>query len=154
MLGGDTMFECREDTRNCRIEFQANLEKIDQADQALSAFLSQRDAQVDLFAIRIILREAALNAVIHGNGKDKTKLVRIECALEDEHLVLSVSDEGRGFAWLNRPDGFDVTGDGGRGLALMKIYADSMSFNESGNQIVLTKKYNADRALTENGAGT
>ena len=50
-----------------------------------------------------------------------------------------VEDDGPGFTWQNRTATFDVTGDGGRGLALMHMYSSEMTFNDRGNRVELRR---------------
>ncbi len=121
----------------------ATLENIDEADDRFAAYLLDKHAHVDVFAMRILLRESLLNAVTHGSGKDPDKNVELVLEIESTHVTMCVKDTGAGFEWCSHQGGFDVDGDGGRGLALMEIYSDEMVFNEAGNEITLRKDCNA-----------
>src|SRR5713226_10494725 len=49
-------------------------------------------------AVELALREALSNAVIHGNGMDAHKLVRIRCRCElGKGASIIVTDSGQGF---------------------------------------------------------
>jgi two-component sensor histidine kinase len=49
-------------------------------------------------AVQLALREALSNAVIHGNGMDAHKLVRIRCRCElGKGVSIIVTDSGQGF---------------------------------------------------------
>lgn len=134
-------FEATRTPAGLHLEMAACLTNIDAADAQVSALLQDRDAPVDRFAVRILLREAALNAVTHGSGQDAAKQVRIDVTLGAAEVELRVEDDGPGFAWQERPPTFDVMGDGGRGLALMHMYASAVEFNERGNCVVLRRQH-------------
>lgn len=137
------MFETNWTSNELRLRMSASLENNDQADALVSEFLLQTDVPVDRFAVRILLREALLNAVTHGCGKDPEQEVRLCVRLEPDAIVLDVQDSGPGFLWQDRNTMFDVLGDGGRGLALMRIYSSNMTFNEAGNHVVLRRRYDS-----------
>lgn len=140
------MFDIEHTERALRITMLPSFENIDRADAACAAELDRRHAPVNAFAVRILLREAVLNAVTHGCGEMPDGLVRMALVFGDEEATLIVEDNGPGFIWENRNDGFDVTGDGGRGLPLMKIYASEMRYNEAGNRVELTVRYDGQLA--------
>ncbi len=134
-----------ETATGCRVTIPAVLEAIDTADEQITQYLQEHKTPVDLFAMRILLREAALNAVIHGSGKDASKQVLVEIRMDSNTVTLIVEDSGGGFATANVAP-VDVLGDGGRGIALMHIYANSVVYNESGNRVELTRALNTEDA--------
>lgn len=135
------MFAVNETESRFELTMSATLEGIDQADDRLAAYLQAHNVPVDVFGLRILLREAMLNAVTHGSGKDPNKSVALTVYLGTADITMTVEDSGEGFAWASRNPGFEtLDGDGGRGLALMGIYADELKFNEQGNRVVLKKK--------------
>lgn len=119
----------------------ATLENIDDVDDRLAAYLSSQEVPVEVFAVRILLRESLLNAVTHGSGKDPSKTVHMEVKIDSDGIELDVRDSGPGFPWCDRRKDFDILGDGGRGLALMEIYSDEMIFNDKGNHLTLRKAF-------------
>jgi serine/threonine-protein kinase RsbW len=135
------MFELVRTNKEFRLKMSATLENIEEADNQLTVFLNQRHLPVDIFAVRILLREALLNAVIHGSGKDPDLSVHFDVRVNSSDMVLTIEDFGPGFAWADRKQEINVLGDGGRGLALMKIYSDTMTFSESGNRLTLKKNF-------------
>jgi serine/threonine-protein kinase RsbW len=131
--------------RGLRARLCASLEGIDAADTAVMDYLSETGAVVDVFAFRILLREALLNAVMHGSGCDAGREVRLAVECDDTGVVLDVEDDGPGFDWQNRNVNLDILGDGGRGLALMHHFAAEVTFNECGNRVRLRRLYAAAR---------
>lgn len=135
------MFNWVESEAGIELTMAATLENIDQADERLAAFIDRHKVPVDGFAIRILLRESLLNAVTHGSGLKAERAVRMYCTKEPSQLVLRVEDEGAGFDWRAQGHEFDVMGDGGRGVAIMHMYSDDITFNESGNCITLRRRF-------------
>lgn len=135
------MFETRQTQTSFHVRMSATLENIDRADEAMVEFMKSRDAPVDLFAVRILLREGMLNAVVHGSGQDPDLSVTMDVELDSEGVELTIEDTGPGFIWQNRSTSFDLMGDGGRGLPLMQMYSSRMAFNETGNRVTFWRKY-------------
>ena len=128
----------------------AVLESIDEVDDRVVAYLTALQAPVDIFAVRILLRESLMNAVTHGSGKDAGKHVYAELEVDTDGLTLTVRDSGSGFSRENRTSDFDVLdGDGGRGVALMSVYADEMTYNDKGNEVVLRKNFEVPEEVSK-----
>lgn len=132
---------CKEQAENqLKLELPATFESIDLAEQATVEFLEEKNVHADLFGIRIILREALLNAVIHGSSKDSEKLVQYVLDISDgDEVKLEICDSGPGFAREGKLGRIETLSDGGRGLNIMEIYSDEMIFNEQGNHLTLVK---------------
>lgn len=135
------MFAVEEDNRLMRVQMSASLDRIDEADTALGEFLERLDPPVDRFAVRILAREALLNAVTHGSRQDPQMVVRMSVVLREDHLEMVIEDEGQGFDWRSHNGCFEITGDGGRGLPLMRIYSSGLEYNACGNRVQLWCSY-------------
>lgn len=97
--------------------------------------------------IAMISREAAANAVLHGNKKDPNKQVRATFSLTSESLSIQVADEGTGFDPGNVPDPLSPEGllkPSGRGIFLMRAIMDEVHFRQlsPGTEITLVKHRN------------
>ena len=95
-----------------------------------------------LFAIKLALEEAVINAIKHGNQLDATKKVTVDFTLESDKVVLSVADEGEGFDPDSVPDPTrdeNLESPYGRGLVLMKAYMDSVEFSNNGAKVTMIK---------------
>jgi serine/threonine-protein kinase RsbW len=94
-------------------------------------------------AVELALREALSNAVIHGNGMDAHKLVRIRCRCElGKGVSIIVTDSGQGFDPNAVPDLLAVErlgADHGRGIHLMKLAMDEVSFERGGTEVHMRK---------------
>jgi serine/threonine-protein kinase RsbW len=95
-------------------------------------------------AVELALREALTNAVIHGNGMDAHKLVRIRCRCElGKEVSIIVTDSGQGFDPHAVPDPLVVErleADHGRGIHLMKLAMDEVWFERGGTEVHMRKE--------------
>lgn len=108
-----------------------------------------RLTQDDCLDLKLILSELLYNAVIHGNGEDKTKLVRLVVDITDDHISCIVADEGAGFDYthmlsLSKDEETFWFSERGRGIRLVQTLVDSMHFNGVGNEIKFSKRVAAN----------
>jgi len=101
--------------------------------------------QEKINGLLLAITEATTNAIIHGNKNNKLKLVRIYVYVEDSKLTVKIKDEGKGFDPTTVPDPTDpenLLKDSGRGLYLMRVYMDSLTYNQTaeGTETILTIK--------------
>lgn len=122
----------------------------------------------DLIRIGTALHEAFVNAVEHGNLELQSDLrndpegayqrlaerrrrekpycdrkVRVDVNLTKEEVRITICDEGPGFDPSHLPDPTDPENIGkisGRGLLLIRTFMDEVTFNDTGNEIVLIKR--------------
>lgn len=89
----------------------------------------------------LAVSEAVTNAVVHGNKEDQSKKVFLRGWIEGNSLHISVNDQGEGFNPDSLPDPLqdqNLLKEGGRGVFLMRQYADRISFSEGGSKVTLT----------------
>src|SRR5258707_12941466 len=95
-------------------------------------------------AVQLALREALNNAVVHGNRLDAHKLVHVRCRCKvGQGISLIVSDQGQGFDPRTVPDSVTVENleaDHGRGIHLMKLSMDEVSFEQRGAEVHMCKR--------------
>jgi serine/threonine-protein kinase RsbW len=99
-------------------------------------------SEKDLFSVRLVLEEAIVNAIRHGNKGDIRKHVRISYTVTPEHVLAEVEDEGTGFDPHQVPDPLapeNIDRPGGRGLFLMRHYTTWIRFNPRGNCVTLCR---------------
>jgi serine/threonine-protein kinase RsbW len=130
-----------------------------QARQVEGAILAECEkhhfTQDDIFAIKLALEEALVNAVKHGNGMDPTKMVRVQFHVTDQRADIAIEDEGHGFNPAELPDPLadeNLERCCGRGILLMRAYMSSVVFNPAGNKVTMTKFSEAYEAGTERSA--
>ena len=89
----------------------------------------------------ISLTEAVNNAIIHGNGENRSKNVLVAYSYQKcSGLTFEVSDEGSGFDYKSIPDPTRVENlekCGGRGVFLMKQLSDRIHFANNGRTVII-----------------
>ncbi|GAB3653029.1 anti-sigma F factor [Echinicola sediminis] len=91
--------------------------------------------------IMISVTECVSNAIIHGNGGDANKSVKLELNFLDDQLKFIIEDEGEGFDYENLQDPTapeNIEKSGGRGVFIMKHLSDEVDFENDGKKAVLT----------------
>ena len=126
---------------NCLTQqIPATLDEIDRVCEEVRAWLEAMDLERAFFEVTLLLREALVNAVMHGAQGDESGLIDLVLSLEGEDLVIAVQDQGPGFDWQeNMHRDVMSTEDHGRGLKIFKLYADDVQFNQQGNKVTLRK---------------
>src|SRR5580704_3707426 len=90
----------------------------------------------DIFAIKLALEEALVNAIKHGNQMDPDKRVYIVYHVTTERFDVRITDEGEGFDPDEVPDPTDpinVERPCGRGLLLMRGFMTEVQYHGKGN---------------------
>jgi len=124
-----------------RRSFPASLEAV----EAFTVEIRLRSRGVlsgrNCFAAELLMREALTNAIVHGCGADSRKRVRCWMRVRRGHLLIVVADDGQGFDWRAARR---VTAEGsdcsGRGMEILRRYADHVRFNRKGNVVTLMRK--------------
>lgn len=96
------------------------------------------------FGIRLALNEAVTNAIEHGNQQNPSKKVYIKVVKGESNLIVSVRDEGLGFEAASIPDPREEKNlfkESGRGIFLIRQYADEISFDRKGSKIIMKFKF-------------
>jgi serine/threonine-protein kinase RsbW len=97
----------------------------------------------DLFAVKLALDEAVVNAFRHGTRGEPGKTVRVTYLVTLAEVVVEIADDGPGFDPGRVPDP-TVPGSASRvtprGLFLMRVYMTGVSFNRQGNQVTLWRR--------------
>jgi serine/threonine-protein kinase RsbW len=87
--------------------------------------------------------EATNNAIVHGNKSDENKSVFIHFNCLEDKLVITITDEGKGFDYLHIPDPTspeNIENINGRGVFLMEKLSDRLTFYENGSKVELIFK--------------
>lgn len=114
----------------------------------VAAFASQLDPTVEEIAdIKTAVSEAVTNAIIHGYGHDKG-LVLLECSIKDDEFCVSVKDEGRGIADIQKAlePLYTTAPDeerSGMGFSIMESFMDDVEIESVVNKgtVITMKKY-------------
>src|SRR5580658_2366044 len=94
--------------------------------------------------VELALREAMNNAILHGNRMDARKLVHVRCCCEGaKGVFIVIRDQGDGFDPNNVPNPLAVENldaEHGRGIHLMKLAVDEVSFERGGTEVHIRKQ--------------
>jgi serine/threonine-protein kinase RsbW len=113
----------------------------------LMGFISRFRVADASFEIELALREALVNAIVHGNQEDPHKRVHVKsrCGTDGE-VSITVEDEGLGFEVNAVPDPTSPENrlkTHGRGLYLIRTLMDEVAFEQGGSVVHMRKKANA-----------
>jgi serine/threonine-protein kinase RsbW len=100
-------------------------------------------ADREIFAIRLALEEALVNAIKHGHKGDSSKEVQLRYHVAADYLLVEIEDQGPGFNPNEVPDPIaseNLDRSCGRGLLLMRHYMTWVSFNETGNRVTMCRQ--------------
>lgn len=84
--------------------------------------------------------EAFINGMKHGNGYNPQKTVLMQVKNQPNGVEISVQDEGKGFDPAALPDPLADhlrMATGGRGVFLMRHWANEVRFEDAGRRVIL-----------------
>lgn len=133
------------------------------ADEFRNRLLKLRWKEEDVDWLEATFREVLINAIVHGNlnileksedenwqtaalreqAKGKIeKFVHVKLGLTSDKIAVVIRDQGKGFDWKKQLDSVseDSAKTSGRGATYMKMFFDSATYNEAGNELTLTKE--------------
>jgi serine/threonine-protein kinase RsbW len=98
----------------------------------------------DRFRLTMAVREATVNAVLHGNDYDPAKKVTASFENTGRSLVIKISDEGKGLDPDTLPDPTapeNILRGTGRGIFLIRSLMDEVHFRQlhPGTELTLVK---------------
>ena len=135
------MFKVSQNSNEIYLSFSAFLRNIDRAAEETKRFLKKAGKENQSFNIILGLREALINAVVHGSRNNSRRVIIYHLRIENDIFFIEVEDEGYGFDWRAYFEkGIPKLHDHGRGLAIMKRYFSAMKYNERGNKLLLVLK--------------
>jgi serine/threonine-protein kinase RsbW len=100
-----------------------------------------------IFAIRLALEEAMMNAIKHGNRLDPKKKVHVEAMVDSRQAEIIVEDEGPGFVRRAVPDPTlpeNLEKCSGRGIHLIEAYMDDVQWSRGGRRLRMIKRNEPD----------
>jgi anti-sigma regulatory factor (Ser/Thr protein kinase) len=99
------------------------------------------------FALELLLREALMNAVVHGARDERSAKIACEVRPVAGGMKIRVADGGGGFDWRACRDGVPTPlGERGHGLPILHRYASQVRFSKNGNQVELTRMFHQGEA--------
>jgi serine/threonine-protein kinase RsbW len=96
------------------------------------------------FRLTMAVREAAVNAVLHGNEYDPSKQISVSLENNGTSLIITVADQGKGLDPDTLPDPLapeNLLRGTGRGIFLIRSFMDEVHFRQlhPGTELTLVK---------------
>ena len=101
--------------------------------------------EAEIFAIKMAVEEALVNAIKHGNQMDTEKRVTVAYTALPDRFDVKITDEGPGFDPNDVPDPTapeNLERPCGRGLLLIRYYMTDVAFDARGSTITMYKLRN------------
>jgi len=123
----------------------STLETVDNAELTASRIAAAAGFDEDqVMQISMAVREAAVNAVLHGNAYDPGKKVSLEFERTGGDLVITIRDQGKGLDPDKIPDPLapeNLLKTSGRGIFLIHSFMDEVEIrpSQTGTEIKLVK---------------
>lgn len=127
------------------VQFPAHLnEVVNIVDRIMKIVQEMKCAAGSEFEIELALREALVNAVVHGCKSDPDKMVQCCVACDETRgLLIVVRDPGPGFDPASLPSpivGQNLFASHGRGIYMINQLMDEVTFKRGGTEIHMRKK--------------
>jgi serine/threonine-protein kinase RsbW len=124
----------------------STLESVDQAEDRITAIANSLGfPEEEVFRIGMAVREAMVNAVVHGNRYSADKRVHLAVRPDAGRLEIRIADQGTGFEPEDTPDPTSVENlfkESGRGMMIIRSFVDEFlieSASPAGTRVILRK---------------
>ena len=124
----------------------SSLESVNKAEAMSDQLAAQAGFDEDTRGgISMAVREAMINAVLHGNAYDPAKRVSLTFEQTGGELIITIADQGKGLNPGEVPDPLapeNLMKQSGRGIFLIKAFMDEVRFRklDPGTEITLIKR--------------
>jgi serine/threonine-protein kinase RsbW len=136
-----------EKPRSGKLEFalSSTMDAVSEVEAAAEKFASEAGLDEDeSFRLTMAVREAAVNAVLHGNDYDPSKQITAKFENTGKSLVITIADQGKGLDPDTLPDPTapeNLLRGTGRGIFLIRSLMDEVHFRQlhPGTELTLVK---------------
>jgi serine/threonine-protein kinase RsbW len=121
------------------------MDSVSEVEAAAEKFAAESGLDEDeTFRTTMAVREATVNAVLHGNDYDPAKKINVSFENTGKDLVITVSDQGKGLDPNSLPDPLaseNLLRGTGRGIFLIRSFMDEVHFRQlhPGTELTLVK---------------
>ncbi len=127
-------------------KLDSTLDSVNDVERQASELASQCGFDEDeVQRVEMAVREAAVNAVYHGNAYDSNKKMTFVLERTPESIVIVISDEGKGLNETEIPDPLapeNLMRTSGRGIFLIRSFMDEFQMRHlefGGTEVTLIK---------------
>lgn len=123
----------------------SSLESVSQVEHTAEEMAKTAGLDEDeIFRVTMAVREAAINAVLHGNSYDPEKRISASFENTGKSLVIKIADQGKGLDPDTLPDPLapeNLLRGTGRGIFLIRTFMDEVHFRplHPGTELTLIK---------------
>ena len=123
----------------------STLDSVDKVERTGEEFAARAGFDEDTIPnIAMAVREAAINAVLHGNSYDPAKQITASFEVNNDSLIIRITDQGPGLDPSRIPDPLapeNILRGSGRGIFLIKAFMDEVHFRQlhPGTELTLIK---------------
>lgn len=123
----------------------SSLDSVDRVEQTAEELAKKAGMDEDeIYRVTMAVREAAVNAVLHGNSYDPEKRITATFENTGEALVIRIADQGKGLDPATLPDPLapeNLLRGSGRGIFLIRSFMDEVHFKllHPGTELTLIK---------------
>ncbi|HUY82839.1 MAG TPA: ATP-binding protein [Acidobacteriaceae bacterium] len=128
---------------------ESSLDSVNKVEETAEQMAKKAGVDEDeLFKITMAVREAAVNAVLHGNSYDPEKRITVSFENTGDSLVIRIADQGEGIDSSQLPDPLapeNLLRGSGRGIFLIRSFMDEVHFKQlhPGTELTLIKHLGA-----------
>jgi len=128
-----------------RFSLSSTMESVGEVEAAAEKLASDAGLDEDeQFRLAMAVREAAVNAVLHGNDYDPEKQITASFQNNGKSLIITVADQGKGLDPDTLPDPLapeNLLRGTGRGIFLIRSFMDEVHFRQlhPGTELTLVK---------------
>jgi serine/threonine-protein kinase RsbW len=132
-------------TSRASFTLASSIESVDMVEKSAEEFAGRAGFDEDTVAnVAMAVREAAVNAVLHGNAYNSSKHITVSFEANADALVVRITDQGPGLDPSNLPDPLapeNILRGSGRGIFLIRAFMDEVHFRQlhPGTELTLIK---------------
>ncbi len=125
---------------------ESTLDSVDATEERVKSLCTELGFPEDeAYQLGYAVREAMVNAVVHGNGYSANKFVHFKLSRNSTSLCIQIEDEGQGFAPDQQADPLaeeNLLNQSGRGIMIIRAFVDDFAIEHistGGTRVSLRK---------------
>jgi serine/threonine-protein kinase RsbW len=133
---------------------ESSLDSVNRVEQAGEEMARKAGLDDDeIYRVAMAVREAAVNAVLHGNAYDPEKNITASFETSSDALTIRITDQGKGLDPDTLPDPLapeNLLRGSGRGIFLIRSFMDEVHFRQlqPGTELTLIKHLGTARSTS------